>query len=108
MKFDRQWFSAVVKLWLEAFASNLDFQARIEDAKEKNKNQNELTNLVYGRATIELVVGVTGGLVVREYCSDEEFEKLTPQLSRIFEHAPSNFDFAWQALHGYLKGIQLR
>ena len=109
--FDRRWFRAVVKLWLEGFASNLNCvtgsKAQTEDTEEKNGSCKELTSLAYGRAIIDLVVGVTGGLVVREHCSDEEFEKLTPQLFRIFEHAPANFDFAWEALHEYVKRIQL-
>ena len=109
--FERRWFGTVVKLWLEGFASNVDFatgsRVQVDEAGENNENRKELASLVYGRATIELVVGVTGGLVIREYSSDEEFEKLSPQLCRIFEHAPSNFDFAWQALHEYVKQMQL-
>ena len=109
--FDRQWFEVMVQLWLKEFAGNVEFctdnTRQAKEARSKNGGHDEVANIVYGRVTIELVVGATGGLVVSEFGSDECFEKLTPQLYRIFEHAPSNFDFAWKELCKYLKRIQL-
>ncbi len=109
--FDRVWFRNVVKLWLEQFANDVDLIpdgiAHKGEEKDKGRYEDEFANLVYGRAAMELVVGVTGGLLMLKYGTDEKFRKLTTNLFRIFEHTQTNFDFAWQALHEYVKQLRL-
>ena len=109
--FDRRWIAAGVRSWIRGSTANevtsSECGLRKEEERAEDEPSRKSTDLVYGRATIEVVLGITGGLVAEEYSRDEEFEKLAPHLSCIFEHAPGNFDFAWKTLHQYVGRMRL-
>ncbi len=106
----REWLRNVTMEWLEQIPELARFSRNNEgliiDRQSDQGAEQKRECLMFGRQGIEFVLGATSIVSVEKFCTDEEFERLTPELMRIFEHAPSNFIFAWNELSRYIRKIE--
>lgn len=107
---NREWFQNMAREWLDKVPQLGPASGAgqghaggwtVQDGSIVNEK-----SLLFGRAAIELILGATGVVILDRYRKDDQFEKLAPRLMSIFEHAPSNFVFAWNSLSLYIEELE--
>jgi len=113
-RYDLDWGRKFIGLWVEHFADLLSPEGNANTEKELDGQLGSLEfgktdeiQLAFGRAVIEILIGVSGVVYVLDNEPRQFSDILTRQLNTIFEFTPSNLAFAGQLMKAYLNEIGL-